>query len=247
MGAFWSVLSPPAATNSCSNLFTNTCCSRLPFQVYVSGPAQGGKTTIVKWLKYNKYCRTQPTDGIEVESVNFHEHALVLWDCRPSLDPQKTSHKADIRGLVYVVDSADPGRLRIAHRMLDRLVQDCPDASVLLVFASKQDRQGALSVEDIQTQLMLADLHQKECAVFGCSGKTGAGIDEGMLWLCERLSEDQLNGLCGAAAGGRATTSGGGSVCGGIQNYQCGEGGSGGWCASIMGGNNTTTTDSSTG
>lgn len=49
-----------------------------------------------------------------------------------------------------------------ANRALDRLLRDLPDASVLLVFATKQDRPGAMPVGDIQHQLQLHQLVDKE-------------------------------------------------------------------------------------
>ena len=49
-----------------------------------------------------------------------------------------------------------------ANRSLDRLLRDLPNASILLVFATKQDRPGALSVAEIQHKLNLHQLVDKE-------------------------------------------------------------------------------------
>ena len=52
-----------------------------------------------------------------------------------------------------------------ANRSLDRLLRDLPNANILLVFATKQDRPGALSVAEIQHQLRLHQLVDKEWCV----------------------------------------------------------------------------------
>ena len=52
-----------------------------------------------------------------------------------------------------------------ANRSLDRLLRDLPNANILLVFATKQDRPGALSVAEIQHQLNLHQLVDKEWLV----------------------------------------------------------------------------------
>nr|CEL76078.1 TPA: ADP-ribosylation factor-like protein 1,putative [Toxoplasma gondii VEG] len=121
-----------------------------------------------------------------------------MWDTRQHFEDMVRPHHLDIRGIIYVVDSSDPGRLRIATRALDRLLRDLPDASVLLVFAAKQDRPGAMSVADIQHQLQLQQLVDKECGVFACSAKTGEGIDEGIAWLVRQLRQQDGTGCCSA-------------------------------------------------
>lgn len=48
---------------------------------------------------------------------------------------------------------------------MDRLLRDLPNANILLVFATKQDRPGALSVGEIQHELNLHQLVDKEWSV----------------------------------------------------------------------------------
>ncbi|EPR59671.1 ADP-ribosylation factor family protein [Toxoplasma gondii TgCatPRC2] len=174
------------------------CCSKNVYQIRVAGPAQAGKTSIIKWMKYRQFFKLAPTEGLEVDRVDYPDTALVMWDTRQHFEDMVRPHHLDIRGIIYVVDSSDPGRLRIATRALDRLLRDLPDASVLLVFAAKQDRPGAMSVADIQHQLQLQQLVDKECGVFACSAKTGEGIDEGIAWLVRQLRQQDGTGCCSA-------------------------------------------------
>eukprot|EP00921_Rhytidocystis_pertsovi_P011147 GHVQ01017971.1.p1 GENE.GHVQ01017971.1~~GHVQ01017971.1.p1 ORF type:complete len:300 (+),score=51.98 GHVQ01017971.1:1353-2252(+) len=197
--------SPDTARITAAPGFLSLCCgAKRTFHVRVSGPAQAGKTSLVKWLKFRCFCRTTPTDGVEVEQVDFNDYSLILWDSRRASETEgwafigggsgRGISQADMKGVIYVVDSADPGRLRIANRILDGLLRESSDKCVLLVLASKQDLAGALSVDDVQSQLMLHLIQDRTCGVFACSAKTGEGVEEGLMWLCREMVKEDGDG-----------------------------------------------------
>lgn len=187
------------AINSCISSTLRLCCTKRVHQIRVAGPAQAGKTSIIKWMKYKSFFKLAPTEGLEVDRIDYPDTALVMWDTRQHFEDMVRPHQLDIRCIIFVVDSSDPGRLRVANRSLDRLLRDLPNANILLVFATKQDRPGALSVAEVQHQLNLHQLVDKECGVFACSAKTGEGIEEGISWLIRQLKQ-QDGGSCACEA-----------------------------------------------
>lgn len=60
--------------------------------------------------------------------------------------------------------------------------------AALLVFANKQDVQGAMSAADISVALGLAALRGRQWSIHKCSALKGDGLTEGLDWLVNTLS-----------------------------------------------------------
>ena len=59
-------------------------------------------------------------------------------------------------GIIFVVDASSPERLDEVRQILSGVLQDeRVMGKPLLIFANKQDREGALSVEEVSTHLEL--------------------------------------------------------------------------------------------
>ena len=94
-------------------------------------------------------------------------------------------------GLVWVVDSADRARLRDCKAELQQLLQQERLAGAsLLVFANKQDIDGALTAEEIREELGLDALTatKRHWRIEACSAFTGAGLPAGVDWLVSDIS-----------------------------------------------------------
>ena len=55
--------------------------------------------------------------------------------------------------------------------------------AALLVFANKQDQQGAKGAGEISEALRLGELRDRNWTIVACSAVDGRGISEGMDWL----------------------------------------------------------------
>ena len=81
---------------------------------------------------------------------------------------------ANTTAIIYVVDSSDKERISIAkdelHSMLNE--DELKDA-VLLVFANKQDLQGALNVAQVSETLELQKLKNRQWSIFKASAIQG--------------------------------------------------------------------------
>eukprot|EP00842_Homolaphlyctis_polyrhiza_P002937 jgi/Hompol1/3644/HPOL_000276-RA len=60
--------------------------------------------------------------------------------------------------------------------------EELKDAA-LLVFANKQDMEGAMSVTEVSEFMNLTSLKMRTWTIFKCSAKTGEGLSEGLDWL----------------------------------------------------------------
>lgn len=83
-----------------------------------------------------------------------------------------------------MVDSSDHERVATSGQELAQMLQEeeLKDAT-LLVFANKQDMEGALSAAEITERLDLTSLRDRQWTIFKCSAKTGDGLTEGLDWL----------------------------------------------------------------
>lgn len=51
------------ALNSCIASTLRLYCTKRVHQIRVAGPAQAGKTSIIKWMKYKSFFKLAPTEG----------------------------------------------------------------------------------------------------------------------------------------------------------------------------------------
>lgn len=58
----------------------------------------------------------------------------------------------------------------------------------LLILANKQDLPDAASEKDISEILGLARIKERDWAIFKCSGYTGAGLNEALDWVVDKLT-----------------------------------------------------------
>lgn len=64
--------------------------------------------------------------------------------------------------------------------------EELKDAA-LLVFANKQDMDGAMTVGEVGEYLGLTALKMRTWTIFKCSAKTGEGLTEGLDWLVSQV------------------------------------------------------------
>ncbi|XP_024368459.1 uncharacterized protein [Physcomitrium patens] len=148
-----------------------------------------GKTSLLRKVKLLEP-RTQPTVGFNLESLQYRQQTLVMWDVGGQEKIRSLWHHYFVKSqaLIFVVDSSDPSRIPEARKELQKLLHETElkDAK-LLVYANKQDVQNCLSVSDLADMLDLSLVEDREWHVQGCSASTGKGVYEGLDWLVEVL------------------------------------------------------------
>ncbi len=158
------------------------------------GLDNAGKTTILKKFNGEDISTISPTLGFSIKTLEHRGFRLNVWD----VGGQKTirsywrNYFEATDGIIWVVDAADRKRLRDCRDELVRLLgQERLAGASLLVFANKQDLDGALSAAEIAEVLELdkhPSLRTRHCAIFGCSAVTGAGLLDGIDWVVDDIA-----------------------------------------------------------
>ncbi|MCJ1448620.1 MAG: ADP-ribosylation factor, Arf Arf6 [Stictis urceolatum] len=168
-----------------------------------------GKTTILYKLKLDQDVTTIPTVGFNVETVTYKKVKFNVWDVggqdkirplwrhyfsgRRQTDTIRYDENGELiyigtQGLIFVIDSSDRNRIEEARQELHRIILDreMKDA-LLLVFANKQDVEGAMSPQEVQERLKLSQLKDKIWYVVPSCATTGEGILEGLAWVSNNV------------------------------------------------------------
>eukprot|EP00123_Amoebidium_parasiticum_P022926 comp9799_c0_seq1/m.4757 comp9799_c0_seq1/g.4757 ORF comp9799_c0_seq1/g.4757 comp9799_c0_seq1/m.4757 type:complete len:182 (-) comp9799_c0_seq1:466-1011(-) len=159
-------------------------------RVLILGLDGAGKTTILYRLQVGEVVTTIPTIGFNVETVTYKNLKFQVWDLggQTSIRPYWRCYYANTDAIIYVVDSADRERMSISKQELVAMLEEEElKDSVLLVFANKQDMEGAMTPSEVSNALGLSVLKNRTWSIFKTSAKKGTGMDEAMDWLVNTL------------------------------------------------------------
>ncbi|CAM9477724.1 unnamed protein product, partial [Laminaria digitata] len=151
------------------------------------GLDNAGKTTIVKKFNGDDISTIEPTLGFNIKTLEYEGYQLNVWDVggQQTIRSYWRNYFEQTDGLIWVVDSADRGRLQDCKRELhDLLGQEKLAGASLLVFANKQDLAGALGAAEIAEVLGLGSeqFENRHWSIVACSAVTGEGLAQGVDW-----------------------------------------------------------------
>ena len=172
------------------SLFTKYWQKKPERRIIMIGLDGAGKTTLLYQLKLGDKVGTVPTVGFNVETIDFENLNLTLWDIggQGKIRPLWHHYYKDTDAIVFVLDSADHERLAEAKEELwTALTNPYLAASKLLIFANKQDLPGTRTIAQLAEELRLSELRDRVWYIQGCCATTGEGIFEGLTWLCAQL------------------------------------------------------------
>ncbi|KAI6657078.1 ADP-ribosylation factor-like protein 2 [Oopsacas minuta] len=150
------------------------------------GLDNAGKTTILKKFNGEDIHDISPTLGFNIQTLEHRDYKLNIWDVggQKSLRSYWRNYFDQTDGLIWVVDSGDAMRLKDCREELKSLLlEERLAGATLLVFANKQDLDGALRVEEIRLALGLDEIQSHHWAIHGCSAVTGKNLLQGMDWM----------------------------------------------------------------
>ncbi|XP_053171423.1 ADP-ribosylation factor 4-like [Scomber japonicus] len=163
--------------------------TKKPVRILMVGLDAAGKTTILYKLKLAEVVTTIPTIGFNVETVEYKNISFTVWDVggQSVIRPLWRHYYVNTQGLIFVVDSTDPERIKEAADELHKMLEDdeLRDAT-LLVFANKQDLPRAMPVSDIAEALSLSGVSQPWFVQASCA-VSGTGLAEGLDWLSNQI------------------------------------------------------------
>jgi len=112
---------------------------------------------------------------------------LLVWDVgeRVFVDEYWVEYFSErVTGIVFVVDSANPGLLPEARAELFKLLSNEKLAGMpLAIWANKSEVDGALSVVKVSELLELHEIKKREFKAFRVSAVTDEGIQAGLEWM----------------------------------------------------------------
>ena len=132
-----------------------------------------------------------PATAFNVETVEHKNIKFQVWDLagQKGIRPYWRSYYPDTKSIIFVIDSTDKEKLATAKEELLLILEEEELKGVpLLVFANKQDLPGALNQGEIIGEMGLANSKNRQWAVYACSAKSGAGLEEGMGWLVDIIN-----------------------------------------------------------
>eukprot|EP01132_Coremiostelium_polycephalum_P004908 gene4908-6119_t len=160
------------------------------FRIFCIGLDNAGKTTILYKLKLGEVVITLPTIGFNVESIQYKNVNLTVWDVggQDNIRPLWRYYYTNTNGIIFVIDSNDRERIGEAKEELFKVINDDQLKGVpLLLFANKQDQPNTLSLAEISERLSLDSIKDRQYLLQSCSALSGAGIYEGLDFLAKSI------------------------------------------------------------
>ena len=163
-----------------------------PCRILMIGLDNAGKTTVLYKLKLGEVVTTLPTIGFNVETVEYKNISFTVWDVggQTKIRPLWQHYFENTQGIIYVVDSNDPVRIKEAREEMEAVLLDdrLRDAAVL-VFANKQDLPQAMSTAEVTDKLGLANMRARDWFIQATCAVTGDGIVDGLEWMANTLKK----------------------------------------------------------
>ena len=163
-----------------------------PCRILMIGLDNAGKTTVLYKLKLGEVVTTLPTIGFNVETVEYKNISFTVWDVggQTKIRPLWQHYYENTQGIIYVVDSNDPVRIKEAREELEAVLQDdrLRDAAVL-VFANKQDLPQAMNTAEVTDKLGLVNMRARDWFIQATCAVTGDGIVDGLEWMANTLKK----------------------------------------------------------
>jgi len=159
-------------------------------RILILGLDGAGKTTILYRLQVGEVVTTIPTIGFNVETVTYKNLKFQVWDLggQTSIRPYWRCYYSNTDAIIYVVDSMDRDRISISKQeLVSMLEEEELKKAVLVVFANKQDIEGAMTVTEVANALGLPALKNRKYQIFKTSAIKGDGLDEAMEWMSNTL------------------------------------------------------------
>jgi len=168
--------------------FWNYLFSKPNVHVLIIGLDHAGKTTILERIKTRLGTtpglppeKIPPTVGMNLAKITYKGSKVIFWDLGGQVKMRSMWERyyQEANAVVFVVDSADLGRLEEAKLAYDAACESDSLRNVpILTFANKQDLSGALSPSDLSMNFYPIQDAAERTKVFAVSAISGNGIEE---------------------------------------------------------------------
>ncbi|XP_075496161.1 ADP-ribosylation factor-like [Primulina tabacum] len=163
-------------------------------QIVMHGLHCAGKTTVLYKLHSGVVPPNNPTVGFNVEEVQYRDITFTMLDMggRDRMRPIWRHFFYNTSGLIYVVDSADRESIGWAKENFQAIISHpYMINAVILVFANKQDIEGAMTPTEVCEGLGLYDIKDRKWHIQATCAIKGEGLYEGLAWLACKLQDNK--------------------------------------------------------
>lgn len=171
--------------------FWNQVFDKPSLHILVIGLDHAGKTTILEKIK-SKFSsspglppgKIPPTVGMNLAKIQLRGSRVIFWDLggQKKMRSMWERYYAEANAVIFVVDSADVGRLEEAKLSFDSVCDNdwLSDVPVITI-ANKQDLPGALTPGDLAINFYSVNDAADRTRVFAVNAILGEGIDDCIL------------------------------------------------------------------
>ena len=171
----------------------------IEFRLQIIGFENAGKTTILQKMKLGgepedgedggSLVPTVPTIGVDLEELQVRNVNVKVWDLSGQLKLRNTwkYYYESVNGIIFVIDSTNTETLGDVRDTLHQVMAETAESCIpILVFANKQDVEGALAYSEIRNELALAgESERRKVRIQEASGLTNLGLSEGFAWIVD--------------------------------------------------------------
>lgn len=174
------------------NFLANLFNFKKETSVVMIGLDSAGKTTILYKLKLGEVITTIPTIGFNVESVEYKNLNLTVWDVggQNRIRPLWRHYYKNANAVIFVIDSNDYERFGEVKEELDKILaeEELREAPIL-IYANKCDLPNAKDPNFISKKLELNKIRYREYFIQQSNAATADGLYEGLDWLTKILNK----------------------------------------------------------
>ena len=164
--------------------------SKRKVRILILGFEAAGKASILYQMKIGKLIESIRTIDYNYKVIDYKGLNITFLDYYDHFRVKLFYEIND--GIIFVVDSNEKETFEIARDILLECLNDerLKDAA-FLIFANKQDLNGAISPIELTKILEIEKIKNRKWFVQGSSAVNGQGIKEGLNWLIDTLFIDK--------------------------------------------------------
>jgi len=174
--------------------------------IVILGLDNAGKTTFLEQIKtrFNPdYHMINPakmtsTVGLNIGKIDVAGVRINFWDLGGQQELQTLWDKyfAECHGIVFVIDSSDPERLRESWRAFDKILDsEVIEGVPVAIVCNKQDIEDCLTIAEIKNVFHeSADkIGHRDCTVLAVSALDGTNVQKSITWLMQSIRNNAIN------------------------------------------------------